>query len=78
MASLSAVIFVKILELMLISEHCNNMTKLSLSKEKIKVVLLEGVHPEAEQQFRRDGYSHIVTIDSTPQDQELCEIIRDA
>lgn len=54
------------------------MTKLSLSKEKIKVVLLEGVHPEAEQLFRRDGYSQIVTIDSTPDDAELHKIIADA
>lgn len=54
------------------------MSKLSLSKEKIKVVLLEGIHPEAEQLFRRDGYHQIITIDSTPQDDELHEIIRDA
>jgi len=54
------------------------MTKLSLSKEKIKVVLLEGVHPEAEQLFRRDGYSQIVTVDGTPTDNELHKIISDA
>ncbi|GAA4820624.1 D-3-phosphoglycerate dehydrogenase [Marinicella pacifica] len=54
------------------------MTKLSLSKEKIKVVLLEGVHPEAEQLFRRDGYSQIVTVDSTPADDELHQLIGDA
>ena len=53
------------------------MTKLSLSKEKIKVVLLEGVHPDAEKLFRQDGYHNIHVYKSTPSDEELQEILRD-
>ena len=53
------------------------MTKLSLSKEKIKVVLLEGVHPDAEKLFRQDGYNNIHIYHSTPSDNELQEILRD-
>ncbi|WP_223787935.1 phosphoglycerate dehydrogenase [Marinicella meishanensis] len=53
------------------------MAKLSLSKEKIKVVLLEGVHPDAEKLFRADGYDNIHTYRSTPHDDELREILSD-
>ncbi len=53
------------------------MTKLSLSKEKIKVVLLEGVHPDAETLFRQDGYNNIHIYHSTPDDHELQEILSD-
>ncbi|MEZ5472002.1 MAG: phosphoglycerate dehydrogenase [Marinicella sp.] len=53
------------------------MTKLSLSKEKIKVVLLEGVHPDAEKLFRQDGYNNIHVYPSTPADDELREILSD-
>ncbi|VAW45045.1 D-3-phosphoglycerate dehydrogenase, partial [hydrothermal vent metagenome] len=53
------------------------MTKLSLSKEKIKVVLLEGVHPDAETLFRRDGYDNIHIYNSTPDDGKLCDILSD-
>ncbi len=53
------------------------MTKLSLSKEKIKVVLLEGVHPDAEKLFRADGYDNIHVYNSTPNDEALSEILSD-
>lgn len=53
------------------------MAKLSLSKEKIKVVLLEGVHPDAEKLFRADGYDNIHVYNSTPEDDELQEILKD-
>lgn len=53
------------------------MAKLSLSKEKIKVVLLEGVHPDAEKLFRRDGYDNIHIYNSTPEDDELRKILSD-
>ncbi len=53
------------------------MTKLSLSKEKIKVVLLEGVHPDAEKLFRADGYDNIHVYNSTPDDMELQDILKD-
>ena len=35
------------------------MAKTSLGKEKIKILLLEGVHPSAIQAFRNDGYHEI-------------------
>jgi D-3-phosphoglycerate dehydrogenase / 2-oxoglutarate reductase len=35
------------------------MTKTSLDKSKIKILLLEGVHPKAVEAFRADGYTDI-------------------
>lgn len=54
------------------------MSKLSLSKEKIKVVLLEGVHPLAEQAFRKDGYNNIHYLKGTPEPDALKELLSDA
>ena len=36
------------------------MTKTSLDKSKIKILLLEGIHPSAVEKFRQDGYDNIV------------------
>lgn len=54
------------------------MSKLSLSKEKIKVVLLEGVHPLAEETFRKDGYNNITYLKGTPEKEELKTLLSDA
>ena len=54
------------------------MSKLSLSKEKIKVVLLEGVHPLAEETFRKDGYNNIHYLKGTPETKALKELLSDA
>ncbi|HHL31975.1 MAG TPA: phosphoglycerate dehydrogenase, partial [Oceanospirillales bacterium] len=54
------------------------MSKLSLSKEKIKVVLLEGVHPLAEETFRKDGYNNIHYLKGSPEPSELKELLSDA
>ena len=54
------------------------MNKLSLSKEKIKVVLLEGVHPLAEQSFRKDGYNNIHYLKDSPEPEALKELLADA
>jgi D-3-phosphoglycerate dehydrogenase len=54
------------------------MSKLSLSKEKIKVVLLEGVHPLAEESFRKDGYENIHYLKGSPEPQALKELLADA
>ena len=54
------------------------MSKLSLSKEKIKVVLLEGVHPLAEQAFKKDGYNNIHCQKGTPEPEELKKLLADA
>ncbi|MGX5172713.1 phosphoglycerate dehydrogenase [Aliikangiella sp. IMCC44653] len=52
--------------------------KESLNKNKIKIVLLEGIHPSAEKVFRDDGYTNIVTATkSLPQD-ELKQTLADA
>ncbi|MCF6319813.1 MAG: phosphoglycerate dehydrogenase [Proteobacteria bacterium] len=53
------------------------MSKLSLSKEKIKVVLLEGVHPLAQEAFRKNGYNNIVYLKGTPEPHELKELLLD-
>jgi D-3-phosphoglycerate dehydrogenase len=54
------------------------MSKLSLSKEKIKVVLLEGVHPLAEETFRKDGYNNIHYLKGSPEPSELKKLLSDA
>ena len=54
------------------------MSKLSLSKEKIKVVLLEGVHPLAEESFRKDGYNNIHYLKGSPEKEDLKELLADA
>lgn len=36
------------------------MEKLSLQKNKIKIILFEGIHPQAEAMLRADGYEQIV------------------
>jgi D-3-phosphoglycerate dehydrogenase len=54
------------------------MPNLSLSKEKIKVVLLEGVHERAVRNFQRDGYTNIVHLRGTPDRDELKALLADA
>lgn len=54
------------------------MSKLSLSKEKIKVVLLEGVHPLAEESFRKDGYENIHYLKGSPEPEALKALLSDA
>jgi D-3-phosphoglycerate dehydrogenase len=54
------------------------MTKISLEKEKIKVLLLEGVHPSAVDVFRRDGYSEVEVHAKSLPEKKLAEAIRDA
>jgi len=50
-------------------------TDTSLNKENIKIVLLEGIHPSAEDVFRKDGYQNIFTAPkSLPQDELKREI----
>jgi D-3-phosphoglycerate dehydrogenase len=50
----------------------------STPKDQIKIVLLEGIHPSAEELFRKGGYTNIFTASkSLPQD-ELEEVLKDA
>ena len=47
------------------------MTALSLSKDKIRILLLEDIHANAENYFREHGYTNIVTYKGALDDREL-------
>ena len=50
----------------------------SLNKEKIKVVLLEGIHPLAQDYFRQCGYNNVEIIEGALTGEELVAKIHDA
>jgi D-3-phosphoglycerate dehydrogenase len=52
--------------------------RLSVPKERLKFVLLEGIHPSAVQTLQADGYSQIVTAPKALQGEELVAAIADA
>jgi D-3-phosphoglycerate dehydrogenase / 2-oxoglutarate reductase len=54
------------------------LTKTSLHKGKIKILLLEGVHPTAVEAFRQDGYSDIEYHPKSLPEAKLVASIRDA
>ncbi|MCG6201022.1 phosphoglycerate dehydrogenase [Psychromonas antarctica] len=54
------------------------MTKCSLSKDKIKILLLEGLHQSAVATFTEAGYNNIENIKTSLNDEELMEKIKDA
>ncbi|RYF74475.1 MAG: phosphoglycerate dehydrogenase [Comamonadaceae bacterium] len=47
------------------------MNKTSLDKSKIRFLLLEGIHPSAEEVLRNAGYTHIETLPKALQGEEL-------
>jgi D-3-phosphoglycerate dehydrogenase / 2-oxoglutarate reductase len=51
---------------------------ISFPKEKIAVVLLEGVHQSAVDTFHADGYTNVVTHPATLEGRALLDAIRDA
>jgi D-3-phosphoglycerate dehydrogenase / 2-oxoglutarate reductase len=51
---------------------------ISLAKDNIKVVLLEGIHPSAEEVFRKDGYNNIFTAAKSLPQAELRDVLADA
>jgi len=53
------------------------MTKFSLSKDKIKVLLLEGLHPSSVETFTQAGYTNIESIRTSLPEEELIEKIKD-
>lgn len=53
------------------------MSKVSLSKDKIKILLLEGVHQSAVDTFERNGYSNIEYLKTSLGEEELIEKISD-
>lgn len=50
--------------------------KLSFPKHKIKVLLLENIHPNAKAHFEKEGYQ-VETVDRALSEDELCERIKD-
>lgn len=52
--------------------------KTSLDKNKIKVVLLEGIHPSAEEAFIKDGYTNLVSVKKSLPADELKACLNDA
>ena len=50
----------------------------SFNKDRIKIVLLEGIHPSAEKVFRADGYTNIVTASKSLPQPELKAALADA
>jgi D-3-phosphoglycerate dehydrogenase len=54
------------------------MTKTSLDKSKIRIVLLEGVHPSAEAAFRADGYSNLESFPKSMPEPQLVAALRGA
>lgn len=52
-------------------------TNTSYNKQDLKVLLLEGVHPVAEDIFRRDGYDNVTYHKTALSESELLETIRD-
>jgi len=52
--------------------------RLSVPKEKLKFVLLEGIHPSAVEALKADGYTNIVTSPKALAGDELRETLADA
>ena len=53
------------------------MNKNSLAKDKIKILLLEGVHPSAVKEFNAKGYTNIEYLKTSLAESELIEKITD-
>ena len=51
--------------------------KFSLDKDKIKVLLLEGVHPNTVETFRAAGYTNVEYLKTSLSEEELIERTRD-
>ncbi len=51
--------------------------KTSLDKNKINVLLLEGIHPNAENLFKKSGYTNVSTLKSSLTGADLIEAIKD-
>ena len=50
----------------------------SFPKDKLKVVLLEGIHQSAVDTFKSAGYTNLVHLPSALPQKELIETIKDA
>lgn len=49
------------------------MTKYSLDKDKIKVLLLEGVHPNSVDNFKSAGYTNVEYVKGSLEEEALIE-----
>src|SRR5271157_2426160 len=54
------------------------MAAISLAKSKIKIVLLEGVHPSAADMLRREGYTNVVSHPKYLSGDALAEALKGA
>lgn len=52
------------------------MAKLSLPKDRIRILLLEGVHDSGLEELRQHGYTTIDTVDHALDEHDLAERIR--
>jgi len=50
----------------------------SFAKDKMKIVLLEGIHAGAVEAFQNDGYSAVTYHEKSLPERELIEVVRDA
>ena len=53
------------------------MSKISLAKEKIKILLLEGVHQSAVEELKSSGYTNIEYLKTSLSEEQLIEKIKD-
>ncbi|SFC75614.1 phosphoglycerate dehydrogenase [Pseudoalteromonas denitrificans] len=53
------------------------MNKISLAKEKIKILLLEGLHQSAVETLKRNGYTNIEYVKTSLPEAELIEKVKD-
>ena len=53
------------------------MTQVSLAKDRIKILLLEGVHESAVNVLKQQGYDSIEYVKTSLSEEELCERIKD-
>ncbi len=49
----------------------------SYPREKVRVLLLEGVHPSAVRMFREHGYSQVESVTGALSENELCKMVKD-
>ena len=54
------------------------MTETSFAKNKMKIVLLEGIHSSAVEAFKADGYTSVEYFEKSMPEAQLIEAVRDA
>jgi D-3-phosphoglycerate dehydrogenase len=61
-----------------VSSNLPHMTEFSLEKDRIKILLLEGIHQSAVHALRNDGYTNVEVHAKSLPEPELIEAARDA